>query len=304
MAASQRGLKRSVLMLLLVMLGGVALLQATRPSHTRAQSTLVRTNGPYSGVVGQPIFMSGSFTLTGVTAVQWLWSFGDGTSGSGQTVQKVYNAPGTYFVTLQVQTSQGTASAITSATITGQITGAAAGLVSAGGPYSGTAGQPITMTGSVSLAGVVPTQWLWSFGDGTSGSGQTVQKTYAAAGTYTVTLQMQTSQGFLSASTTATITATGSTSATTGAISTVSLPSGCTNVAATWPDGTPVATLVAAVSPSSAVVSVWRSEAGTQSFAAYSPSAPQTTSNLTTVNRFEAVYICTTAPATLTRPAI
>ncbi|MGH2598296.1 MAG: PKD domain-containing protein, partial [Dehalococcoidia bacterium] len=229
MATSQRGLKRSMLVLLLVMLGGVALLQATRPAHARAQSTVVHTNGPYTGVVGQPIAMSGSLTVSGVTVVQWVWSFGDGTGGSGQSVQKIYNAPGTYFVSLRVQTSQGTASATTTATIARPITGVAAALVNAGGPYSGTAGQPITMTGTVSLAGVFPTQWLWSFGDGTSGSGQTVQKTYAAAGTYTVTLQIQTAQGVLTVTTTATISA--------GATSTVSLPSGCTNVAATWPDG-------------------------------------------------------------------
>ncbi len=56
----------------------------------------------------------------------------------------------------------------------------------AGGPYSGTAGSAITFSGTGSTGAI--TSYVWSFGDGYSTSGATVLHSYAAAGTYLVTL--------------------------------------------------------------------------------------------------------------------
>jgi hypothetical protein len=156
------------------------------------------------------------------------------------------------------------------------------------------------MSGSLGLAGVVATQWTWSFGDGTTGFGQTVQKTYTAPGTYTVMVQVQTNQGLLSNTTTATITG----GAVPGATETVFLSQGCNNVAITWPSGTAPSTIVAAVAPSTAVVAIWRYDAPTQRFLGYAPTAPLGTSDLPALNRLEAAYICTTSPGTLTRPVV
>ncbi|MGH2584129.1 MAG: PKD domain-containing protein [Dehalococcoidia bacterium] len=116
------GIRRlPVLALLVALLGGSVLLQSMRAPHARAQGVLVTTNGPYAATVGQPVSMSGSLGQVSAGTVQWRWDFGDGTMGSGQAVQKVYNAPGTYVVTLQAQTSQGViASATTAASITAQ----------------------------------------------------------------------------------------------------------------------------------------------------------------------------------------
>jgi PKD repeat protein len=63
--------------------------------------------------------------------------------------------------------------------------------VSAGGPYSGTVGQPIPMVAQVGLGGRPPGTFVsvtWSFGDGTGGEGQTLTKTYSRPGVYTVTV--------------------------------------------------------------------------------------------------------------------
>ncbi len=59
----------------------------------------------------------------------------------------------------------------------------------AGGPYSGTAGIPITFDGRSSVGDIV--SYTWDFGDGTSGSGAVVQHTYSAPGTYTVRLTVR-----------------------------------------------------------------------------------------------------------------
>jgi hypothetical protein len=124
-----------------------------------------------------------------------------------------------------------------------------------------------------------------------------VQKVYSSPGTFGVSVSAFTSEGTVSATTTATITGT---SMVVGV--SVQLVPGCSNIISTWPDGTAPATIVSAVSPPSAVTSVWRNQAGGVTFFAYSPSTPTATSNLVTVNRLEAIFICTTTGATLTRP--
>ncbi|MGC9025491.1 MAG: PKD domain-containing protein, partial [Chloroflexia bacterium] len=54
-------------------------------------------------------------------------------------------------------------------------------------PLTPTVGQSVTFTGTVA-AGTPPFTWAWAFGDGGTGSGQVVQHTYAATGTYSVLL--------------------------------------------------------------------------------------------------------------------
>ena len=58
--------------------------------------------------------------------------------------------------------------------------------VSAGGPYTGTTASAVTMTSTVS--GATSPQFIWSFGDGTTGSGQVVSHAYSTAGTLAATV--------------------------------------------------------------------------------------------------------------------
>ena len=91
-----------------------------------------------------------------------IWSFGDGTSGNGQTVTHPYNGVGNY---TNVSTQAGSTCSI-----------------SYGQP------NPVTAPGTynfVGSAGVNP-NLIWDFGDGTIGAGPSVSHTYSASGTYTV----------------------------------------------------------------------------------------------------------------------
>lgn len=61
----------------------------------------------------------------------------------------------------------------------------------AGGPYAGEAGVPVTFDGSASFdpdAEGAIVAWEWDFGDGTTGSGEVVEHTYAEDGLYMVSL--------------------------------------------------------------------------------------------------------------------
>ncbi|RLE28770.1 hypothetical protein DRJ54_05925 [Candidatus Acetothermia bacterium] len=73
------------------------------------------------------------------------------------------------------------------------VTGQEALSAEAGGPYSGTAGQPITFDGRASQGPIV--SYTWDFGDGSTGSGAVVTHVYATPGTYTVTLTVRAGDG-------------------------------------------------------------------------------------------------------------
>lgn len=70
----------------------------------------------------------------------------------------------------------------------------------AGGPYAGVAGSEVRFDGSASADpdGDAPLTYEWTFGDGASGLGVAPAHTYAAAGSYAVTLTVTDSLGAVS----------------------------------------------------------------------------------------------------------
>lgn len=83
----------------------------------------------------------------------------------------------------------------------------------------------------------------------------------------------------------------------------VELVNGCTNVSLTWPAGTAIATIATAITPIGSVQAVWKLDAQSQHFLAWSPGAPQA-SDLSSVNPLDAVFICTTGAAVMNRPLL
>ncbi|HJR67499.1 MAG TPA: PKD domain-containing protein, partial [Gemmatimonadaceae bacterium] len=77
-------------------------------------------------------------------------------------------------------------------------------VANAGGPYEGVQSSPITFdaTASTDPDNNIAT-YAWDFGDGSAGSGATVQHTYASGGEYTVTLTVTDAGGASSSATTA-----------------------------------------------------------------------------------------------------
>lgn len=84
---------------------------------------------------------------------------------------------------------------------------------------------------------------------------------------------------------------------------TVALTGGCANVALTWTDGTPLATVAAAISPQPALIAIWRFDAAAGHFRGWSP-LPDAPNDLTSVNRLDAVFLCLREPGALSRPAL
>src|SRR5207249_3226635 len=130
------------------------------------------------------------------------WTFGDGATSTAQNPSHTYAASGTYTVTLTVTDNQAaTASTSKSVTVTAPnqppsaaFTASCSGLTCS---FTSSSSDP---DGSISA-------YTWTFGDGATSTAQNPARTYAAGGTYTVTLKVTDNQG-ATASTSKSITVT------------------------------------------------------------------------------------------------
>jgi PKD repeat protein len=160
-----------------------------------------------------------SFDATSSTGspTGYSWDFGDGTSGSGVTVQHVYNNQGTYTAKLDVSVpgtgpncffgtcvSEATKSVIvaTSQPTANSDFTSSGGCTNIGGFWTcpATTGQPLTLA---ALETNPAANFAWDFGDGSSGTGNPVTHTWQAAGSIPVKLTV-TGKGLTTTSTTKT----------------------------------------------------------------------------------------------------
>lgn len=135
----------------------------------------------------------------------YLWDFGDGTTATSIHPSKSYGYEGTYNVTLTAVNGICTSTASVQVNIPGTTGGPAASFYVVNQAYS----QPLSsnkydfFNTSQHLGFGWNTSYAWDFGDGTTNNVNTFvyDKTYAAAGTYIVTLTATSSLGCTSTAT-------------------------------------------------------------------------------------------------------
>jgi PKD repeat protein len=154
---------------------------------------------PSAPGVGDTVFFNGTVSTPGAghRIVRYDWDFGSGSRRSGATVTKVYDEPSTYAVVLTVTDEAGqTAQAIKPVTV-----GAPAPTVArfTFSPTDPGPGDSVNFNASTSTtaAGNTITSYEWDFGDGSSTTTTiaTTAHTYAAVGSYVVTLRIIDSSG-------------------------------------------------------------------------------------------------------------
>jgi PKD repeat protein len=127
-------------------------------------------------------------TDTDGTIVSRVWDFGDGTSSTGVNATRVYAAPGTYQVRLFVTDSQGLGGSVTKPVTVG------------GSPPTAnftftTNGLFVSFTDTSTDSDGTIVSRLWSFGDGDTSTTTNPSGSYAAPGTYQVTLTVTDNHG-------------------------------------------------------------------------------------------------------------
>jgi vibriolysin len=131
--------------------------------------------------------LSADFTDTSTdadgTIVGWDWDFGDGNTSTLQNPSHTYAAGGTYNVTLTVtDNDSGTDSVSKNVTVTAPNVPPSADFTFA------TTCLTADFTDASSDSDGTIVGWDWDFGDGNTSTAQNPSNTYAADGTYTVTL--------------------------------------------------------------------------------------------------------------------
>jgi PKD repeat protein len=153
------------------------------------QPPIADANGPYTGAVNAPIKFDGTASDDpDGDILSWAWSFGDGSfDNSGPEPSHVYTTSGTFNVVLVVQDNDGRIDTDKTTATTGM--GNLPPVADGNGPYTGTAGVAVSFDGTASddPDGDIIT-YIWNFGDGATGSGDTTSHTYSTEGLYFVTL--------------------------------------------------------------------------------------------------------------------
>ncbi len=171
-----------------------------QPTSTPAPPLAV-ISGPAQALSGEQLTFSGtnSSAAPGRSLVNYTWDFGNGTTAQGIEVTVIYQAPGTFQVTLVVTDDTGlqgqarqqvTIAAPTATTVPAQPPVAA---ISA--PVEAFVGESVTFDGSGSRGSASIVRYTWDFSDGGTANGMLVDHTFRQPGTYTVVLEVQDANG-------------------------------------------------------------------------------------------------------------
>jgi PKD repeat protein len=151
---------------------------------------------PTSGEAPLVVNMDGSSSSDPDGSIEnYLWDFGDGSTGNGVTATKTFNNAGTFTVTLTVTDDNGASASISNeVTVTSTNVSPLASFTAS--PTSGEAPLTVNVDASVSSDpdGTI-VQYNWDFGNGITDNKKVASVTYNNAGSYTITLVVTDNDG-------------------------------------------------------------------------------------------------------------
>ena len=138
-----------------------------------------------------PLVVTFTNSTTNINGSTYVWNFGDGGISNLQNPVHTYTTSGLYMIKLLASVVGGCSdSLIKTSYITVNSSPTASFSIS-----NGCVNSAINFSDNSSITSGTITSWNWNFGDGTNSNTQNAMHTYTAAGTYTVILNISTSQG-------------------------------------------------------------------------------------------------------------
>jgi PKD repeat protein len=133
----------------------------------------------------------GSYSLA-ASQLTYIWDFGDDSDQeTGESVKHTYNADGQYTVTLTVKDTYGGSDSTDITVTVNDLTPT----VSIQGPSAGEIKTELTFTATANSPVDTITKYSWDFGDGSTGTGDTVRHIWATDDDYTVKVTITDSDG-------------------------------------------------------------------------------------------------------------
>ncbi|MEO8480756.1 MAG: PKD domain-containing protein [Acidobacteriota bacterium] len=170
--------------------GGTAAAVMLRNSN-KAPSAGTVSASPASVYAGDTV----QFSITGDSdpdgdPLSYTWDFGDGGTATGKTTTHAYSTAGGFTATVTV--SDGKKSATASGSVTVKVNAAPSPGVVTVSSTTALAGTNVTFSsvGASDPDGDALT-YSWNFGDGTTGTGQSVTKAYTNGGSFTATVTVR-----------------------------------------------------------------------------------------------------------------
>ncbi|MGH1525255.1 PKD domain-containing protein [Leifsonia sp. L25] len=165
---------------------------------TSAQVTVVANQPPVASFTSSVSNLVASFDASASsdpdgTVASYAWDFGDGTTGTGVTASHTYATAGTFTVTLTVTDNQGLAGTPVQHPVTTALPPNQPPVASFTATPNGLS-LAVDGTASSDPDGSV-VGYAWNFGDGGTATTPTASHTYAAGGTYTVSLTVTDNRG-------------------------------------------------------------------------------------------------------------
>jgi PKD repeat protein len=155
-------------------------------------------SAPSNGRIGESIRFDAGRSTSLSPIVSYRWSFGDGTSANGVSVDHTYNQANTYRVNLTVIAENGLSGSDNVNIRIDSVLNPADLQARIEGPDLAQVGQELFFDASRSTAVNQVVSAAWNFGDGTTANGQRVPHTYQAKGNYNVTLTLKDDKGNMS----------------------------------------------------------------------------------------------------------
>jgi DNA-binding transcriptional ArsR family regulator len=184
-----------ILTVLLVVGAAPALVAGASAAPAPAATVVVSASATPSYGAG-PLLVQFETTLGGGTPTAYNWSFGDGTYLNGTTAatsdpSHLYERPGTYSAAVVVHEGANAGTA----TVPVHVLAAVLAVSVSAAPATGVAPLTVLFQGSVRGGTGTYVALNWTFGDGASGTGSSIEYTYESPGHYYTELIVEDSNG-------------------------------------------------------------------------------------------------------------